>query len=86
MHWYNEEHHHSAIQFVTPAERHAGLDVELLIRRKELFEAAKARNPNRWSGATRNWDRTNVVHLNPDKITKEALNHEEVDQELKLAA
>ena len=24
--WYNTEHHHSGIQFVTLAERHAGLD------------------------------------------------------------
>ena len=86
MHWYNEEHRHSSIQFVTPAERHAGLDVELLIRRVGLYEAAKARNPNRWSGAIRNWDRTNVVDLNPDKTTKKALNHEEAYQELKLAA
>ena len=86
MHWYNEEHRHSAIQFVTPTERHAGLDVEVLIRREQLYAAAKARNPNRWSGATRNWDRANVVDLNPDKTNKETLNHEEVYQELKLAA
>lgn len=86
MHWYNEEHRHSAIQFVTPTERHAGLDVELLIRREQLYAAAKARNPNRWSGATRNWDRANVVDLNPDKTNKETLNHEEVYLELKLAA
>lgn len=86
MHWYNEEHRHSAIQFVTPAERHAGRDVELLKRRAELFEAAKLKNPNRWSGATRNWTRTNIVHLNPDNITKESLNQQEVHQELKLAA
>ncbi|MET3107161.1 hypothetical protein AAKU58_001987, partial [Oxalobacteraceae bacterium GrIS 1.18] len=39
-----------------------------------------------WSGATRDWDRTNVVDLNPDKTTKEQLNHKEVYQELKLAA
>ncbi|WP_169465840.1 hypothetical protein [Massilia polaris] len=24
--WYNEEHRHSAIKFVTPAQRHAGLE------------------------------------------------------------
>jgi len=86
MHWYNEEHRHSAIQFVTPAERHAGLDVGILECRTELYEAAKAKKPNRWSGATRNWTRTNIVHLNPDKITKESLNQKEAYQELKLAA
>jgi putative transposase len=29
-HWYNHEHRHSAIGFVTPAQRHAGLDRALL--------------------------------------------------------
>jgi transposase InsO family protein len=86
MHWNNEEHRHSAIQFVTPAERHAGLDAALLTRRIDVYEAAKAANPNRWSGATRNWTRTAIVHLNPDKITKEVSIHEEVHQELKMAA
>lgn len=86
MHWYNEEHRHSAIAFVTPAERHAGLDVELLECRAALYEAAKAKNPTRWSGATRNWTRSNIVHLNPDNITKESLNQKAVYQVLKFAA
>jgi transposase InsO family protein len=85
MHWYNEEHRHSAIQFVTPAERHTGLDVELLDRRAELYTAAKAKNPLRWSGATRNWTRTTIVHLNPDKAANAEEIHEEVYQ-LKTAA
>ena len=29
-------------------------------------EAAKARHPARWSGATRNWDKVEVVYLNLD--------------------
>lgn len=65
VHWYNNEHLHSAIGFITPAQRHAGMDQELLDRRKAVFEAAKARNPKRWSGATRNWTPVRVVHLNP---------------------
>src|SRR5262249_14345296 len=32
--WYNEEHRHSGIRFVTPAQRYAGEDVELLEARK----------------------------------------------------
>ena len=39
--WYNEEHRHSAISFVTPAERHAGLDTELLRKRIDVYEDAK---------------------------------------------
>ena len=65
--WYNNEHRHSAISFVTPAQRHAGQDHELLRRRDAVYAAAKARHPERWSGATRNWKPVRVVHLNPAK-------------------
>jgi len=43
--WYNHEHRHSAICFVTPAQRHAGLDAALLQQRKGVYEAAKAKHP-----------------------------------------
>lgn len=36
--WYNEQHRHSAIQFVTPAERHCGAHQAILAKRKELYE------------------------------------------------
>lgn len=63
--WYNNEHHHSAIRFVTPSQRHAGKEKALLRRRKMVYETAKARNPHRWSGPTRNWAPIETVHLNP---------------------
>ena len=63
--WYNNEHRHSAIRFVTPGQRHAGEDH--LRRREEVYEAARARHPERWSGPTRNWKPIRVVHLNPAK-------------------
>ncbi|WP_028209100.1 hypothetical protein [Paraburkholderia nodosa] len=65
--WYNHEHRHSAIRFVTPAQRHAKLDQQILDRRATLYEAAKQRNPLRWKGPTRNWKRVHTVHLNPDQ-------------------
>jgi transposase InsO family protein len=65
--WYNTEHRHSAIRFVTPAERHAGLDRALLEQRKAVYEAAKAQHPERWRGDTRNWDPIESVTLNPEK-------------------
>lgn len=65
--WYNDEHRHSAIQFVTPAQRHAGLDTAILTHRKAVYEAAKARHPERWSRKTRNCDPVQVVYLNPEK-------------------
>lgn len=62
--WYNHEHLHSGIKFVTPASRHAGLDQEILNKRNEIYKEAQQRNPNRWSKQTRNWNRVNVVELN----------------------
>ena len=66
--WYNHEHRHSAIRFITPAQRHEGLDDQLLNNRKAVYEAARARHPQRWSGSSRNWQKVDSVHLNPDKI------------------
>lgn len=65
--WYNTVHRHSAIRFVTPAERHAGLDKAILARRKAVYAAAKAMHPARWRGDTRNWDPIESVTLNPEK-------------------
>lgn len=65
VHWYNHEHRHSAIKFVTPALRHAGKDVALLNQRRALYEIARARHPHRWTGKTRNWNPVTIVYLNP---------------------
>ncbi|MGZ8222801.1 MAG: IS3 family transposase [Methylobacter sp.] len=64
--WYNHEHRHSAIGFVTPAQHHAGVDGPLLAQRKALYEQARAQNPRCWSKDTRNWNRIHTVHLNPE--------------------
>jgi putative transposase len=53
--WYNHEHRHSRIRFVTPAERHQGKDSDVLAKRHALYQQARERNPERWSGGTRNW-------------------------------
>lgn len=62
--WYNEEHLHSAISFVTPSSRHCGADVEILKHRELVYAEAKRKNPNRWSENTRNWRRVETVNLN----------------------
>jgi transposase InsO family protein len=62
--WYNSEHHHSAIRYVTPDERHSGADVAILARRAALYARAKRRKPERWSGNTRNWTPIGLVTLN----------------------
>lgn len=70
--WYNEEHQHSALKFVTPGQRHRGEDKEILSKRDMLYQQKKKANPERWSRNTRNWDYTSVVALNPQtkKINK----------------
>ena len=45
--WYNGEHLHSAIRFVTPSMRHAGLDRDTLASRAILYANARAQKPER---------------------------------------
>lgn len=65
--WYNHHHHHSGIKFVTPHARHNGRDKEILKNREKVYQEAKRRNPERWTGDIRNWDLIETVDLNPDK-------------------
>ena len=69
--WYNDEHQHSAIRFVTPTQRHEGRDKAILQRRHQVYQQAYLKNPTRWSGNTRNWNPISEVSLNPDKATKD---------------
>ena len=64
VHWYNNHHLHSGIKFVTPMSRHNLKDQEILDKRKKVYELAKQKKPERWSGKTRNWDRIEKVELN----------------------
>lgn len=64
--WYNTQHRHSAIRFVTPQERHTGRDVEILARRRATYAKARALHPERWTGGSRNWNPIEEVMLNPD--------------------
>ena len=65
--WYNEEHRHSAIRYVTPSQRHKGEDVEILINRHRVYQEAKQRRKERWSDSTRNWEPITEVWLNCPK-------------------
>ena len=64
VHWYNHDHRHSGIRYVSPAQRHAGDDTAILAARHELYLEARQRNPRRGSGATRNWTPIEAVTLN----------------------
>lgn len=71
VYWYNEKHKHSALKFVSPAQRHRGDDVKILAKRDEIYRQAKEANPSRWSGETRNWQRPGTMTLNPDNEPEE---------------
>jgi len=76
-HWYNEDHRHSGIQFVTPASRIRGEDADILIARNAVYTAAKAKHPERWSKGIRCMKPIGGVWLNPEKIDEKADIYEE---------
>src|SRR5688500_5498258 len=55
VHWYNNEHRHSGIRLVTPVDRHRGEDGAVLAARRAVYERARRRRPERWSGPVRDW-------------------------------
>ncbi len=65
--YYNGQHRHKGISWVTPLERHENQDVEILERRSRVYAAARKANPNRWSGEERKWTHIKSVTLNGRK-------------------
>ncbi|MDD9305280.1 MAG: DDE-type integrase/transposase/recombinase, partial [Desulfobacter sp.] len=79
VHWYNTEHLHSSIRFVTPEDRHTGKDFTILKNRHRIYQEAQLRHPERWSGETRNWNPVTEIVLKKfkrlkaeDKVEKKA--------------
>jgi putative transposase len=66
---YNHDHRRSGIRYVSPAQRHAGEDRDILARRHALYLSAREANPRRWARHTRNWNPIAAVTLNPEKET-----------------
>jgi putative transposase len=75
--WYNNQHLHSGINFVTPESKHKGEDIEILNKRNIIYLEAKRKNPNRWSGKTRDWSPIESVKLN--HLKKEKLSATKVE-------
>lgn len=73
--WYNNDHLHSGIKFLTPNERHNGLESEIMKKRIQTYQEAKLKNPERWSREIRNWSLPDFVALNPvrEKEVKELI-------------
>ena len=67
VYWYNHVHMHSGIKYLTPYQRHYGLDKNIMDNRKRVYNLAKSTHPERWSREIRNWDLPEYVALNPIK-------------------
>jgi transposase InsO family protein len=67
VHWYNVDHRHSGIRYVSPDQRHAGEDKAILDARHALYLEARERHPARWARHTRNWSLIDTVALNPER-------------------
>jgi transposase InsO family protein len=49
VHWYNNQHLHGSICFVTPSDRHDGHDARILDAQDDVYAQARARHPEQWS-------------------------------------
>jgi len=65
IYWYNMEHLHSGINFITPYQRHYHLGKAIMDKRIQTYELARARHPERWSRSIRDWSLPDYVCLNP---------------------
>ena len=79
VHWYNVDHRHSGIRYVSPAQRHAGEDKAILAARHAVYQKARALRPERWSRETRNWTPIGAVTLNPERDSVVKLHEEHHD-------
>lgn len=71
--WYNEEHLHTRIKYIKPADRHSGEEKAVLEARQALWEAAKAEHPERWgSRDTRNWEPAGRVCVRAKRRSSES--------------
>lgn len=67
--WYNNEHRHSGINFLTPNQRHLGKSKEVFENRIMVYEKAKEKHPERWSQDIRNWSLPEETWLNPEQTS-----------------
>ena len=67
VNWYNTEHLHSSIGYVTPKQMRDGSAVDIFKKRNEVMQMAKLKNPEYWgSRDTICWGAPEKVVLNPE--------------------
>lgn len=68
FHWYNNEHYHSGLGLLTPADVHYGRAEETLRNRQRVLEAAYEKNPERFvNGRPEPAELPREVWINPPK-------------------
>lgn len=70
--WYNNEHRHSKIGYVTPMQKYTGKDKEIMAKRQKTYEEAKKKNPERWSKGTKKWKVVEEIFLKKGNYKKTA--------------
>lgn len=72
FHWYNNEHYHSALGLLTPADVHYGRADQILQKRQQVLYAAYEKNPDRFvNGAPKPPELPAEVWINPPKKAAE---------------
>jgi len=67
VNWYNTEHLHSSIGYVTPEQLRNGSAKDIFKKRNKVMQMAKAENPEHWgSRNTICWGAPEEVVLNPE--------------------
>jgi transposase InsO family protein len=62
--WYNTEHRHGGIKYVTPNQRHYGEADAICAIRQQTYERARQRHPRRWARPPRDWSQPQIVRIN----------------------
>lgn len=71
INWYNTQHRHSGIGYVTPQQRREGDDKKLFTLRNETLDEAWKRVPQRFpKKGPKKWKSNRVVYLNPSADTR----------------
>ncbi|MGH9199419.1 MAG: integrase core domain-containing protein, partial [Acidimicrobiia bacterium] len=66
--WYNNEHRHSGIAYLTPAQVHSGKAQEMLDARHRVMSKAATLNPERFvHGLPKRVDTPSAVWINPPR-------------------
>lgn len=78
MSYYNFEHHHSGLNFLTPNQPHSGVDKEIFAKKDTVYKQARDKHPERWSGKKRDWSLEDHVYLNPEKAVIEESSKEKI--------